>query len=238
MVNHMPKPTIGIIPLADPGSGYAWMKPNYVSAIYEAGGVPLVLPLTEDAAMLDDLISACDGFLVTGGADIDPSVYGQEKLPECGELSGKLDRMEEALFPRMLAADKPLLGICRGFQFLNVALGGTLWQDIASQRPSGLQHRMEPPYERHVHRAIQEENTPLRQIIPEAEFGVNSAHHQGIRELGRGLLATARSEDGLVEAVCMPDKCFVHAVQWHPEDLFRKDENAAALFAALVKACL
>ena len=232
----MNKPIIGIIPLADPKSGYAWMKPNYVNAVHAAGGIPLVLPLTEDADLLDDLVAACDGFLVTGGHDIDPAVYGQEKLPECGALVQNLDRMESALFHRILEADKPLLGICRGFQFLNVALGGTLWQDIPLQRPSELHHRMEPPYERHVHRAILEENSPLREIIPESDFGVNSAHHQGICELGRGLIATARSDDGLIEAICMPDRKFVHAVQWHPEDLHGFDPNAAALFRALVNA--
>ena len=232
----MNKPIIGIVPLGDPETGRQWMKPNYVNAIYAAGGIPLVLPLTKDMAMLDELVSACCGFLVTGGADIDPAAYGQEKLPECGAQAPELDCMESALFPRILAADKPLLGICRGFQFLNIALGGTLWQDLPTQRPSALQHSMEPPYERHVHRALQEDGSPLKQIIPETEFGVNSAHHQGICKLGTGLEATARSDDGLIEAICMPDRKFVHAVQWHPEDLYGFDPNAAALFRALVSA--
>ena len=232
----MDKPIIGILPLADVKTGYAWMKPNYVSAVAEAGGTPLVLPLTEDENLLDEFTAACDGFLLTGGYDISPSLYGQEKLPVCGDGTEGLDRMEAALLPRILAADKPLLGICRGMQFLNVSLGGTLWQDIPTQRPSETGHRMEAPYDRLVHLARQPEDSPLLNIIPAREFGVNSAHHQGIRDLGAGLVPAAYCEDGLIEAVCMPEKRFVYAVQWHPEDLFRIDQNAAALFKALIRA--
>lgn len=230
----MNKPIIGVLPLADVKTGYAWIKPNYVSAVAEAGGTPLVLPLTEEGGLLDELVETCDGFLLTGGYDISPSLYGQEKLPVCGDGTEGLDRMEAALLPRILAADKPLLGICRGLQFLNIALGGTLWQDIPTQRPSDINHRMEAPYERHVHRAVQPENSPMLNIISAREFGVNSAHHQGICALGEGLIPAAYSEDGLVEAICMPEKKFICAVQWHPEDLFRIDKNAAALFKALV----
>ena len=232
----MNKPRIGVVPLADVKTGYAWMKPNYISAISEAGGIPLVLPLTDDETLLDELVSSCDGFLLTGSYDIAPSIYGQETLPECGNITEGLDRMECALLPRIIAADKPVLGICRGLQFLNVALGGTLWQDLPTQRPSDIGHRMEAPYDRFVHKALQAENSPLLQIIPEREFGVNSAHHQAIRALGDGLVPAAMSDDGLIEAICMPDKKFVYAVQWHPEELFRTDANAAALFAALIRA--
>lgn len=232
----MNKPIIGILPLADVQTGFAWMKPNYVSAISEAGGIPLILPLTDEPGLLDELTASCDGFLLTGGYDISPSLYGQEKLPACGEATEGLDRMEAALLPRILDADKPTLGICRGLQFLNIALGGTLWQDLPEQRPSDINHRMDAPYDRHVHTAIQTECSPLRQIIPEMHFGVNSAHHQGICALGQGLLPAAHSDDGLIEAVYMPDKKFVYAVQWHPEDLFRSDPNAKALFLALIRA--
>ncbi len=233
----MKKAVIGVVPLMDANGVYPWMKPNYISAIQDAGGVALILPLTAEGSALDDLVAACDGFLVTGGVDLNPALYGEENLPACSEGCDALDSMEMALLPRILAADKPMLGICRGLQALNVALGGALWQDIPSQHPSVVQHRMEAPYDRFVHRAIQQGDTPLRRIIPAETFEVNSAHHQGIRTLGAGLVATACCEDGLTEAVCMPEKRFVHAVQWHPEDLFRMDTNAAALFRALVNAC-
>lgn len=236
MVICMNKPIIGILPIADVKTGYAWMKPNYVSAIEAAGGTPLILPLTESESLLDELTALCDGFLLTGGYDIDPSFYGQEKLPECGSATDGLDRMEAALLPRILEADKPVLGICRGHQFLNVALGGTLWQDLPTQRPSEIGHRMEAPYDRFVHKALQPEDSPLLQIIPEREFGVNSSHHQAICILGKGLVPAAYSDDGLIEAICLPQKKFVYTVQWHPEDLFRIDPNAAALFDALIQA--
>lgn len=230
----MDKPIIGLVPLADVKTGYAWMKPNYVSAIAQAGGIPLVLPLTEDQNLLDEFAAVCHGFLLTGGYDIAPSLYGQERLPVCGDGTEGLDRMEAALLPRILEADKPLLGICRGLQFLNVVLGGTLWQDLPTQHPSDIGHRMEAPYDRFVHHVLQPEDSPMQKIIPAQEFSVNSAHHQGICTLGKGLLPTAYSEDGLVEAVCMPEKRFVYAVQWHPEDLFCVDKNALALFEALI----
>lgn len=232
----MNKPVIGILPLADVKTGYAWMKPNYVSAVAAAGGIPLILPLTEDACLLDEFTAVCDGFLLTGGYDIAPSLYGQEQLPACGDITEGLDRMEASLLPRILSVDKPLLGICRGLQFLNVALGGTLWQDIPTQRHSGIVHRMEAPYDRFVHTVQQPEDSPLLQIIPDREFGVNSAHHQGICSLGKGLFAAAHSADGLVEAICIPEKKFAFAVQWHPEDLFRTDQNASALFSSLIQA--
>lgn len=232
----MNRPIIGVVPLVEAVTNRQWMKPTYIAAIMEAGGLPMVLPLRTDGEALDAYVQACDGFLVTGGVDIDPMQYGQERLSECGEAADGLDAMERELVPRILAADKPYFGICRGFQYLNVACGGTLWQDIPSQRPSGIGHRMEAPYERHVHRAIQEEGSPLEQFISEGEFGVNSCHHQGICGLGEGLIPTARCEDGLIEAICMPEKKFVHAVQWHPEDLFTFDKNAAALFRAFVDA--
>ena len=232
----MEKPVIGILPLADVKTGYAWMKPNYVSAVAAAGGTPFILPLTEDTSLLDALTAACDGFLLTGGYDIAPEMYGQERLPACGDITEGLDSMEAALLPRILAADKPVLGICRGLQFLNVVQGGTLWQDLPTQRPSGTGHRMEAPYDRFVHRVEQPEASPLLQIIPDRVFSVNSAHHQGICRLGEGLLPAARSDDELIEAICMPEKKFVFAVQWHPEDLYQKDGNAASLFAALIRA--
>lgn len=232
----MNKPLIGILPLADVKTGYTWMKPNYVSAIVEAGGIPVILPLTEDEKLLDELTITCDGFLLTGGYDINPAVYGQEKLPVCGDSTDGLDRMEAALIPRILEANKPVLGICRGLQFLNVSLGGTLWQDLPTQHPSDINHNMDAPYDRFVHKALQPDDSPMQKIIPEKTFSVNSAHHQAICKLGEGLFPAAKSEDGLVEAICLPDKKFVYAVQWHPEDLFRIDSNASALFKALILA--
>jgi len=234
----MNKPIIGILPLADVKTGYAWMKPNYVSAVEDAGGIPFILPLTESNPLLDELTASCDGFLLTGGYDISPALYGQEKLPVCGDGTDGLDRMEAALLPRILAADKPVLGICRGLQFLNIALGGTLWQDLPTQHPSNIGHSMEAPYDRFVHKVLQPEDSSLLKIIPAREFSVNSAHHQGICTLGEGLFPAACSEDGLIEAICKPDQRFVYAVQWHPEDLFRIDANASALFAALIHASM
>lgn len=232
----MNKPYIGVVPLVDEDRDSLWMLPGYMDAVTHAGGIPLMLPLTDDPNTLDRLIGLCGGFLLTGGQDVDPALYGETPLPACGPACAALDRMELALLDHAIAADKAVFGICRGIQLLNVAQGGTLYQDLPTQHPSGVDHHMTPPYDRVVHQVDISSDTLLGGILPPRTLGVNSYHHQAIRTLGRGLLPAAYSEDGLVEAVVLSDRKFVLAVQWHPEHTFRTDPDAAALFAAFVDA--
>ena len=144
--------------------------------------------------------------------------------------------MERLLLDAALERDMPVLGICRGLQFFNAALGGTLYQDLPTQHPSGVEHEMKPPFDRSEHEVEVLENTPLYDILGKKTFGVNSRHHQAIKELAPSLKPMAVSPDGLIEAVWMPGKRFFLAVQWHPEHYFQKNEGSLSLFQALVKA--
>ncbi len=231
------KPVIGIIPLVDEERESLWMLPGYMDGVTAAGGLPVMLPLEDSESALDQLSAMCDGILLTGGHDVCPELYGEERLPECGACAPERDRMEQGILARAIAADKPVLGICRGIQFLNAALGGTLWQDLPSQRPSGTEHHQRPPYDRPAHRVTILPDTPLAELLGAGERRVNSYHHQAVRKLAPELREMARSEDGLVEAVWRPESRFTWAVQWHPEFAWRSDPAAMAVFQAFVDAC-
>lgn len=144
------------------------------------------------------------------------------------------DRMEKTVLDYVLEMGTPALGICRGHQFINAALGGTLYQDIPLQHPSGAEHDMKPPYDRAVHRVTVKEGTPLYDLLGVHELGVNSSHHQTVRQTAPSLRTMAVSEDGLIEAVYMPGHPFLWGVQWHPEFFFRKDEASRKILHALV----
>ncbi|MDO4325757.1 MAG: gamma-glutamyl-gamma-aminobutyrate hydrolase family protein [bacterium] len=232
------RPMIGIVPLVDYEKESYWMLPGYMGGILAAGGIPVMLPLADDAAVIMELVEKMDGFLFTGGQDVSPKLYGEEKLPQCGECSIERDRMEKNLLEAVLDADKPVLGICRGIQFINAALGGTLYQDLPSQHPGEVEHHMTPPYDREIHRVSVVEGTFLAEIMREKVIGVNSYHHQAVKRLASCLKTAAVSEDGLIEALYMPDKKWVAAVQWHPEFSYQKDPNAAAIFERFVKAAV
>lgn len=143
----MKQPLIGIVPLVDEARESYWMLPGYMQGVEQAGGVPVMLPLTDDAAALRQLADTCDGFLLTGGQDVFPALYGAAPTPQCGQTCPARDAMEARLLDLALAADKPVLGICRGIQFLNVHLGGTLYQDLPAEHPTAANHHQTPPYD-------------------------------------------------------------------------------------------
>ncbi|MCI9444626.1 MAG: gamma-glutamyl-gamma-aminobutyrate hydrolase family protein [Oscillospiraceae bacterium] len=231
----MDMPVVGIIPLVDAGRESLWMLPAYMEGVTHGGGLPVMLPLTDREDQLERMLELCDGFLFTGGHDVSPDVYGEETLPVCGELCPGRDRMEKPLLLEALARDKSILGICRGLQFLNAALGGTLYQDLSAQRPTDCSHRMAAPYDRPEHPAVLTEGAPLRRLLDSASIGVNSCHHQAVRDLAPGLSVMAEAPDGVVEAVWMPGKRFVWAVQWHPEFSYYADANSRRIFNAFVE---
>lgn len=230
----MRKPIIGLTPSVDMEQGKQIIQPGYAESVERAGGLGLMLPLTEDAGDIARFLELCDGFLFVGGPDIEPWRYGQELLPCCGPQNPRRDAMEIKLLHAAIAADKPVLGVCRGIQVLNVALGGTLYQDVPSQYSDKMPHRMEAPYNRAVHPLRVVEGTPLAALSPLE--GVNSRHHQAIDTLAPGLEPMAYSGDGLIEAVRMPGKKFVWAVQWHPEAFWADGGGNFELFEQLVKA--
>ncbi len=230
------KPVIAVSPLVDKERNSYWMLPGYMKGIEAQGAIPVMPSLSADPDALDLLLERCDGFLLAGGQDVGPSLYGEEKRPCCGETLKERDVMDRNILLRAVAADKPVLGICRGLQLINAAFGGTLHQNLPTERPSLVQHKMEPPYDRAAHMISLLPDTPLRRLLQTNECAVNSCHHQGVKELARGLQVMAKASDGLVEALRMPDRLFVWGVQWHPEFSFQADERAARIFAAFVDA--
>ena len=231
----MKKPIIGVTPSVDEEHHRCLVQPGYLESIDRAGGLPLMLPLTDREEDIARFVEICDGFLFVGGPDIEPWRYGQELLPECGPQNKERDAMEWKLMEAALAADKPIFGVCRGIQVLNTVLGGTLYQDIPSQYKTELCHSMpEPPYNRTAHLFRVVEGTPLAKL-PCAE-GINSRHHQAILDLAPGLEIMAYSSDGIIEAAWMPGKRFVWAVQWHPEAFWEEEGLNIELFRAFVEA--
>ena len=206
------------------------------------GALPVLLPRASGALWAHDLVEGLgiDGLLLQGGADMAPESYGETAMrPEwSGDRARDVYEME--LIDLCLKADKPVLGVCRGAQVLNVALGGTLWQDIATQHPRGRVHRDWDVYDRHAHDVEIEAGSLLSDWYDGARGGrINSVHHQGVRDLGRDLVVEARSvPDGLVEAVRLTAGPFAYGVQWHPEFLATLDDPGMLDPGVLLRAFL
>ncbi|MEK3823325.1 gamma-glutamyl-gamma-aminobutyrate hydrolase family protein [Paenibacillus sp. FSL R7-0272] len=235
----MNKPMIGVLPLYDTDKKSYWMLPDYMKAIEDSGGIPVMLPLTTDEDMITTLAHTFDGFLFTGGHDVNPELYDERMQSVCGELCMERDQMEVILFKKVIAIDKPAFGICRGLQLFNVILGGTLYQDIPTdmEAEQEIVHQQKPPYTNLVHSVHIKKNNLLHDILQTDQIQVNSYHHQGIKTLSDQLVAVAIAEDGLVESVVKPGDSFVLAVQWHPEYSYAVDGYSQQLFAAFVRAC-
>lgn len=231
------KPIIGIMPLYDDERDSIWLLPGYQNLVEKNGGIPLILPLTTNKATLQPFLTICDGFLFTGGQDIAPSLYREEKKKNCGTQNQVRDEMESRFMGEVIAKGKPLLAICRGAQLLNVLYGGSLYQDLPSENPTDILHQMEAPYDRIHHEVRLIENSLLHQLLKRTKLGVNSYHHQAIKDLGKGLEITAVSTDGLVEGISLSNADFVLGVQWHPEFFKADTPENQALMAAFFAAC-
>lgn len=231
------KKIIGLIPLYDDERDSYWMLPGYMRMLEFFGAVPVMLPLSEDKEELEECIALCDGFLLTGGHDVDPMVYGKRKESYCGKVCELRDRMECYLVDAAMKKDIPVLGICRGLQLINAHLGGDLYQDISLEYGTTVKHHMEPPYNRAVHRIKVLPDTLLADIMGEGYHEVNSYHHQAVRKRAESVDVMAFSEDGLIEAVSVKDKRFIVGVQWHPEFAYKSSEDSRLLIQAFVDVC-
>lgn len=212
---------------------------SYVDAVLRAGAVPLLIPHLTDNALLRSVFERLDGLLLPGGGDIDPVRYGQLRHEKCGAISAERDEIDLTLARWAAEEGKPLLAICRGIQVLNVALGGTLIQDIQALVPGAEKHDWFPGYPRDYlpHTVSVYPQTRLSSLVGPGSLPVNSLHHQAIKDVAPGLTVAARSPDQIVEAVELADHPFALAVQWHPEELVVADVRAQRLFDALAQAC-
>lgn len=234
----MKKPVIGLTPAHDTDSGDLSMRSTYLNAV---DAIPVVLPLTLSPDDCEQIAKALDGFIFTGGPDPHPFLFGEETHRACGNVSSVRDTLELALLPAVIKTGKPVLGICRGIQIINIALGGTIYQDIPSQyggaRDFPVAHMQPFAYHLPCHKVALTAKSRLAHICGRATLSVNSMHHQAVRDLAPSLTACAMAPDGLIEGVEMENHPWFIAVQWHPEHLWRQDTAAARLFQSFGEAC-
>ena len=230
------KPIIGV--LAEVYDDlHTQMPVAYASAIERSGGVPVVLPHVASDDAIDAFVALCDGFFFTGGVDVDPQRYGEEKSLCCGAVQEHRDTLEFAVFDKAFQTRKPILGICRGEQLINVALGGTLYQDITTELQTDIAHRQVEAKNDFSHSVSVFEDTPLHHLIGKQRMRANSFHHQAIKQLGTGLAVMAAADDGVVEAIYLKGERYLRAYQWHPERLYGADPHSCALFDDFIRAC-
>lgn len=209
-----------------------------IRAITQFGGIPFVLPnIVGDE--IDQIAGTLDGLLLTGGGDIDPTLFGEEPLPGLGNIVPDRDRFEVALIQKMLELDKPILGICRGAQIMSIAAGGDMYQDIYSQKNEPLlQHDQQAPNWHGSHFVEVTDGSLLHQVVGVDKFKVNSYHHQALRKMPDDFIVSGVASDGVIESFESTKHAFAMGVQWHPESLLPKgDANSLAIFKAFVHAC-
>ena len=206
---------------------------SYVRAVLESGGVPVILPTIDSEEAMRRYVDELDGLVLIGGDDIPPSVYGQEPHETVRVMTRQRYDFESELIPLWLAAGKPVLGVCLGMQFTNVASGGSMIQDIPSQVGKKVSHRCKAE----LHSVRIEPGSKLRKILGSDEAMVFSNHHQAVRDIGRNLRVVARSPDGVVEALERVDGGFGLFVQWHPE-VMKNAAHRKAIYGAMIRACL
>lgn len=233
------RPRIGVTGHVGKDSSRLSISGNYMEGLYACGAFPVLLPITGDEDMWRQAAQELDGFLFSGGGDIDPKHFGEETLQCCGEISPARDQMELALFKHVLPSQKPVLGICRGVQLLNVALGGTLYQDINAQNGQSIpmQHRQNMPEHLSSHDVFIEEGSLLQRIVKATRLPVNSLHHQAVKDCAPDLWAVAKAGTGLIEALEKKDHPFFLGVQWHPEMMWPTSAQAKAILQSFIDAC-
>ena len=241
----MNKPIIGVTPDFNAGNRKDmggkeptyFLRARYMKAIEDAGGIPVVLPLLSNKDTWRQVVAHVHGLLITGsGSDLAPELYGERQRHKFARMSRERATMELDIAKAAYRADVPVLGICGGMQSLNVALGGTLYQDIAAQLKTSIDHLPALPATKTTHPVQIAPGSLLRRIAGKARVKVNSSHHQSVKKVAPNLVQTAVAPDGVIEAIEAPDRAFLLGVQWHPEFLCDRDPIQRRLFQALVRA--
>ncbi len=214
------------------------LMPSYLKAVEAAGGVPVMIPLGLSEDDLQSVVERMDGILLPGGGDIEPSVYQGQRHQTVSDIDEDRDRVELFLARTAVSQQKPLLSICRGMQVLNVALGGSLWEDVELLMPQAMHHEFVNSHPRNhlAHNVTIEADSLLAKQLGSTETAVNSLHHQGVRRLASALRATAVAPDGLIEGIEVIDHPYAVGVQWHPENLIHNAPHMLGLFQGLVEA--
>lgn len=226
------KPIIGVLPLYDKEKKSIWMLPEYLDGIRNAGGIPLIIPYEISNLDLIELDKHIDGYLFTGGDDINPILYKEKRTSFVKDYNDIRDSLEARLYKIAKENDKAILGICRGIQIINVLEGGSLYQDLDTFHPSKVSHKEKNKR----HSVLLLHNTPFRDLIDEPYLEVNSLHHQGIKRIAQTLKGMAVSEDGIVEALYHPKMKFMWAFQWHPEYMLEEDSSKKIFEIFILKA--
>ena len=206
----------------------------YIQAVKSSGGLPIVLPLVKSKTVIQEYVSLCDGFLFCGGGDITPLLFGQEPDYGIGSTDITLDLFQIRLMKEIIKDEKPVLAICRGMQILNVACGGTIYQDLNQLDMETINHMQTSLSRRDIsHKVFFTPKTRLHRMFGDFAY-TNSFHHQAIDRLGNGLIASGITGDDIVEAIEMPSHPFAVGVQWHPESMLDSAQNMKQLFHALI----
>ncbi|MEA3356262.1 MAG: gamma-glutamyl-gamma-aminobutyrate hydrolase family protein, partial [Candidatus Bipolaricaulota bacterium] len=213
------RPRIGITTSISEDEKSFRLKRGYVEAVAEAGGIPVILPYSQ--VEVEEVGDCIDGLLLSGGSDIDPMYFGEEPKHRLLKIDPHRDRFEFALTRLFLKENRPILGICRGIQVLNIAGGGNIYQDVEIQLKDTLRHRQDGPYWHPTHRVTIRRDTLLFELLGEEEIRVNSFHHQAIKNISPHFIVSAKATDGIVEAIERSSGGFQLGVQWHPETMWR-----------------
>jgi putative glutamine amidotransferase len=237
----MVRPLIGLTTTLRPdthATQLAGIRRTYIQAVLDAGGAPVLIP-PASVDVLRTIFARLDGLLLPGGVDVDSAEFGESPHPKVGTVEVERDKLELPLCRWALAEGKPVLGICRGIQVMNVAAGGTLYQDVPAQYTTTIAHATDTALPRGflAHDVLLQADTRLAMLVGRDPLMVNSWHHQAIKAVGRGLVVSARARDGIIEAVEAPEHRFAVGVQFHPEDLYETSERLQRLFAGFVAAC-
>ncbi|CCB86448.1 putative glutamine amidotransferase-like protein yvdE [Parachlamydia acanthamoebae UV-7] len=212
------------------GQERVYVNCSYIDVIIQAGGIPLMLPFVENEEIVREQMNQIDGLILSGGIDVNPLLYGEQPHPMIGTIFPRRDTHELHLVRIAQETNKPILGICRGLQLLNVAFGGTLYQDIPHMVNTGIQHCQKAQKHVPTHQVDLMSGTILEEIFETSSLLTNSIHHQAIKELANGFTVNAKTKDGMIEGIEKNDGHFMLGVQWHPEMMIASDTNMQKIF--------